>query len=97
MKAAYILSELHNNNNEIKGGELSLSHVRVNDIKRGEAVEESANWTIKGHKCIIFLLTSTEDQNLNTEILRFNDLLSKTLNNTLGLYIYDHKNLSRGK
>ena len=35
--------------------------------------------TIKGQKCIVSLLTPKKDQIFYTEILRFNDLLSKDL------------------
>ena len=52
---------------------------------------------IKGHKCIVSLLTPTKDQILNTKILRFNALLSKSIIDKPGIYICDNKKLRKGK
>ena len=105
MRETYTLSKLYDNVKGLKGGELILSHVGVNDIQQGQNVDDCVkkytklleDMTVKGHTCIVSLLTPTKDQILNTEILRFNDLLSKTLTNKPGIYICENKNLSRGK
>ena len=72
-----------------------MSHVGVTDTKQGQNVDDSVQkytnlleyMAIKGHKCIVSLLTPAKDQILNTEILRFNDLLNKRLINKPGIYI----------
>ena len=74
MRETYTLSELYNNVKGLKGGELILSHVDVNDIKQGEIVDHCVkkytnlleDITIKGHKCIISLLTPTKDLTANS-------------------------------
>ena len=74
MRETYTLSELYNNVKELKGGELFLSHVGVNDLKQGKTVDDCVkkytnlleDITIKGHKCIIPLLTPTKDLTANS-------------------------------
>ena len=51
---------------------------------------------IKGHKCIVSLLTPTKDQIINPKILRFNVLLSKSIIDKPEIYICDNKNLRKG-